>query len=69
MTNISVCDRLKSNRQEIERKKLVKRYKFYNRQFKIEILKNKTKNVDFQENTNQLRFLLRKLKNIEKLLS
>lgn len=69
MKNIPVCYRLKSNRQKIEHNKLVKRYKFFDRQFKIELLKNKTKNVDFQENTNQLRFLLRKLKNIEKLLS
>lgn len=69
MTNISVCDRPKHIRQSIERKKLVQRYKYYDRQLKIELLKNKSKSVDFQENTNQLRFLLRKLKNIENLLS
>lgn len=69
MTNISVCDRPKYIRQSVERKKLVQRYKYYDRQLKIELLKNKSKSVDFQENSNYLRFLLRKLNNIEKLLT
>jgi activator of HSP90 ATPase len=69
MTNIPVCDRPKHIRQSIERKKLLKNYRRYYREYKIELLNSHTKNIDLYENTNYLRFLLKKLNNIEKLLS
>ena len=69
MTNIPVCDRPKHIRQSVERKKLLERYRNYTREYKIELLSNKSKSVDFHENSNYLRFLSNKINNIEKLLT
>ena len=67
MTNIPVCDRPKHIRQSVERKKLLERYRNYTREYKIELLSNKSKSVDFHENSNYLRFLSNKINNIDKL--
>lgn len=69
MVNTSVCDRPKHVRQTFERKRLFSKYKEYNRQLKIELLNKTSNDLDCSENSNQIRFYQRKLRNIEKLLA